>query len=72
MNFISFDLIEFSIKQRMNTSNVVLSNEINFKDTNGSYLIDFSPEIESINDVRESDIYFSAKDIHYEILPYAE
>lgn len=65
------ELSEFSIKQKARTSNVVLSNGIAYKEIDGMHFIDFSPYSElmdDISDFRVSDIYFSAKNITFEIL----
>ncbi|WP_088394589.1 hypothetical protein [Flavobacterium davisii] len=66
---------EFKINQRMNFSNVVLSDGIKFKKIDNHFYIDFAPysdEIVTIEDFRFSDIYFGCDSIEWETKSYSE
>lgn len=68
-------LKEFSVKQKLNYSNTVLSGGIFYMVINDIHFIDFSPysdAIENENDIRMSDVYFASELISYEELPYFE
>ena len=68
-------LKEFVVRQKLNSSNVVLSGGIVYKEINGVKYIDFSPYseiMENEDDFRMSDLYFSADNISFEFLPYCE
>ncbi|WP_318371737.1 hypothetical protein [Enterobacter sp.] len=68
-------LKEFSVKQKLNYSNTVLSDGIFYMVINGIHFIDFSPysdSMENENDIRMSDVYFASESISYEELPYSE
>ena len=68
-------LKEFSVKQKLNYSNVVLSSGISYMNINNTHYIDFSPysdSMETESDFRMSDVYFSSELIDYEMIPYSE
>ncbi|MDE9554595.1 hypothetical protein KKJ06_03845 [Xenorhabdus bovienii] len=68
-------LKEFSVKQKLNYSNVVLSNGVFYMNINGIHYIDFSPysdSMENESDFRMSDVYFASESIDYEVIPYSE
>ncbi|CAI0708774.1 hypothetical protein AB4J97_03090 [Serratia fonticola] len=68
-------LKEFSVKQKPNHSNVVLSGGISYMIINNIHFIDFSPysdSMENENDFRMSDVYFASELIECEVLPYSE
>jgi len=73
--FIIKRIEEFKLKQKLNFSNVVLSDGIKFKKIESKSYIDFAPysdEIDSIEDFRFSEIYFGCDSIDWKIIPYNE
>lgn len=69
------DVKEFKIAQKIKTSNIVMSMGICVMRVDGIYYIDFSPYselIESLDDIRKSDIYFGVGSIEWQIKPYHE
>lgn len=66
-------LKEFSVRQKLNHSNTVISEGIAYMHLNNIHYIDFSPYSEIMddeNDFRMSDLYFASESITFEILPY--
>lgn len=75
VHFFLEGIVELKIVQKINRSNIVMSNGIKIKNINDLVYIDFSPysdEIEDLHDFRQSDIYFGAKSVIWEELPYSE
>lgn len=69
------ELLEFAVKQSLHSSNTVLTHGIFYQNIDGIHCIDFSPYselMENIEDIRMSDIYFTARYIDIEFRPYAE
>ncbi|MBU9846273.1 hypothetical protein [Rahnella ecdela] len=69
------NLTEFTVKQKVNCSNVVLSSGIAYMNTNNIHYIDFSPyseEMEDENDFRMSDLFFASELISYQVDSYSE
>jgi len=68
-------IVEFKVIQRINTSNIVLSEGIKVEYYNSHVYIAFSPysnELRTLEDFRNSDVYFGCKNIKFTIEPYSE
>lgn len=68
-------LVEFTVRQQIHTSSIVLSNGIFYQKIKDVHYLDFSPYSEqmgSMDDLRMSDLFFAAKHIAYNIRPYSE
>ena len=69
------EIKEFKVNQKLNFSNIVISDGIRFKIIDNISYIDFAPysdEIDTIEDFRFSDTYFGCNSIKWKIIPYSE
>lgn len=69
------EIKEFKVNQKLNFSNIVISDGIKFKIIDNISYIDFAPysdEIDTIEDFRFSDTYFGCNSIEWKIIPYSE
>ena len=75
IKFLIKDIVEFKVLQNKNTSNTVLSSGIKMKVIDNVHYIDFAPysdEIDTINDFRQSEVYFAANNLEWKIEQYSE
>ncbi len=75
IKFLLTEIEAFKIFKAPKTSNTVLYQGISLLEVNDLFYVVFSPycdEIENLEEVRKSDIYFGCKGIFCDILPYEE
>lgn len=75
IRFMLSEVKEFTVRQKLHYSNVVISNGIAYDNFSGLHYIDFSPYSEimaNVDDFRASDLYFAAVNIDFKVLSYCE